>query len=363
MKFNLLRLRGGNQSGIILLVVLWMMVILSLLAVGLGRRTSIDLSLAKYSIGKLKANYLAWAGVMRAAQEIKKDTEDPETGWFDTLYQCGVKIDGGKTPEDMFRHIEEGGGYFDIGYPMQSAGNVGGQTYFGMQAEEGRINLNGITLQDFSVLSSLLVLLGYNEDTAVTVAASVADWHDADMAVTNAPFGAEEAYYKELNSPYPCKNARFESVEELLLVRGMTPEMFSKIKNYVTVFPMDAVSVSVNVHMAPAIVIQALARSMAGPITNTAVEDADSLTEKMVNYRKGNDGIEFTADDRLVDMTAMNLNQKEQVIFLTTKGRMTDVSNYLRVRVRGVDAASRVHSDVEAVINRGDLSIVYWHRN
>ena len=38
--------------------------------------------------------------------------------------------------------------------------------------------------------------------------------------------GAENDYYQSLNEPYQCKNGNFDSIEELLLVRGVTPELF-----------------------------------------------------------------------------------------------------------------------------------------
>ena len=38
--------------------------------------------------------------------------------------------------------------------------------------------------------------------------------------------GAKDDYYQSLNPPYKAKNGRFESVEELLLVRGVTRDYF-----------------------------------------------------------------------------------------------------------------------------------------
>ena len=38
--------------------------------------------------------------------------------------------------------------------------------------------------------------------------------------------GAEDDYYQTLNPPYKSKNGRFDTVEELLLVKGITPTYF-----------------------------------------------------------------------------------------------------------------------------------------
>src|SRR4030042_2930144 len=51
----------------------------------------------------------------------------------------------------------------------------------------------------------------------------IIDWLDPDN--NPQPFGAEDAYYQSLPSPYPCKNGPFAALAELLLVKGMTKEI------------------------------------------------------------------------------------------------------------------------------------------
>lgn len=57
-----------------------------------------------------------------------------------------------------------------------------------------------------------------------SVAAAIVDWRDADDEPTNldGSVGAEMEYYGSLAQPYNTKNAPFDTVDELLLVRGMT---------------------------------------------------------------------------------------------------------------------------------------------
>ncbi len=52
---------------------------------------------------------------------------------------------------------------------------------------------------------------------------SILDWMDADS--TQREFGAEEEFYQELDPPRHCRNAPFETIEELLLVNGITPDI------------------------------------------------------------------------------------------------------------------------------------------
>ena len=53
---------------------------------------------------------------------------------------------------------------------------------------------------------------------------AITDWLDPDDEVTR--FGAESSYYLSLDRPYRCRNGPMQSVEELRLVRGITPELF-----------------------------------------------------------------------------------------------------------------------------------------
>ena len=363
MKLKPLRFRHGNRSGIILLVILWMMALLSILAIGLGRRTSIDLSLTKYAVGKLRADYFTWAGFMYAIDQLKKDAEDTQTSRMDSLYECGITLNEGQTPEDLFKNVAVEQGFFDVNYISQGGSETLREVRFGLEDQERKININAITQQNYKVLSHLIFFLGFDNDTAETIASSVADWRDSDSTVTSPPFGAEDSYYKDLPKPYPCKNSFFESKEELLLVKGVTQEIFSKIKDYVTIFPQESPLLLVNMNTAPEIVIRAAARSLAGPITNTEIGDADSMAAKIISYRRGEDGKEGTRDDRRIDMNALGLNEKEQIIFLAMKSQTTDVSHYFRIRVRGEDKLSAVHSDVEAIVFRDDLTVVSWHRD
>ncbi|MDX9972645.1 MAG: type II secretion system protein GspK [FCB group bacterium] len=53
---------------------------------------------------------------------------------------------------------------------------------------------------------------------------AILDWIDADGDSRSE--GAENDFYQATDIPYSAKNAPFDSVEELLMVRGITPEIF-----------------------------------------------------------------------------------------------------------------------------------------
>lgn len=351
--------RLKNSSGIILIVVVWILVILTMLVLGLGRRSSLELSMTRQTVGQLRAKYAAVGGLFYSIDKIRQDSEDLASG--DTKYRCGFLIPEKKTPADLFKQVSIRDASFDIRFPVIEADGKTRWRY-GLEDEEGKINLNALTAENYQVLSSLITLLGFEEDTAETIAASVVDWRDENHDVFDQPRGAENDYYAGLPQPLVCKNQPFDSVEELRMIKGMTPEIFRRIKPWLTVFPKNN-RLLINFETADVLVLKALARNMTGAKSNTSIQDADSLADKMVEFRRGEDDQDATEDDRVSESTELNLNAKEMVVFLLMSNNRTKISNYLRLRIRGTDEVTRAVSSIETVVARENLAIVYWHRN
>ena len=363
--------RITSRSGVILVVVVWILFILMILAIGLARMTSIEIALTNYSLGQLRAKYMAWAGVFYAMNLIRKDTADKTTSQFDTLYQCAVSFDPNDFPplgeEKIFKNIPLEEGYFCISYRIKNLGSDSNSNqikeWYGLSDEERKINLNALTPENYIILRRLLINLGVDDSIAETISASVMDWKDTDEEVTDSGFGAEDSFYQGLKRAYHCKNLPFDNVEELLLVRGMTLEIFEKIKDYVTVFPKDATTLLINLNTASGVVIQSVAESMSGSVTNTDLSDAKSLSDKIVAYRAGQDGQIMTKDDRIIELNDLGLNPKETSIFLSFQKYVTKISRYIRIITKGTDGSTKAQSKIEAVIDRTNLSILSWRRD
>ena len=87
--------------------------------------------------------------------------------------------------------------------------NTDGKTLtFGLVSEASKLNLNTATLEMLEALPGM----------SAELAASIIDWRDPDSDPT--PNGVEANYYLSLGTPYNCKNAPFETAEELRLVMG-----------------------------------------------------------------------------------------------------------------------------------------------
>lgn len=96
------------------------------------------------------------------------------------------------------------------------------QRYGCVLDEASRLNINTLIQLDDSgqlLYDALMKLPNMTED----VANAIVDWVDPDDDTREG--GAESDHYQGLGSPYRCKNGPLNSIEELLLVRGVTPQV------------------------------------------------------------------------------------------------------------------------------------------
>ncbi len=88
--------------------------------------------------------------------------------------------------------------------------------------EERYINVNTINPQ---LLNQVLTSMGVDANDQPTVSDSIQDW--VQQGDNPRLSGAKNAYYMSLNPPYYCKEAPMDDIGELLLVKGVTMEMFT----------------------------------------------------------------------------------------------------------------------------------------
>jgi len=136
-------------------------------------------------------------------------------GYYDNMQRLrGALVIDGATPEER--------GRFTVVAPRYENEQFGGVRY-GLEDESTRLNLNILLLADMREENGgrklLMSLPAMTED----VADAILDWIDADDEPRQ--YGAERETYSSLTPPYAPKNGPLETVEELLLVRGVTPEL------------------------------------------------------------------------------------------------------------------------------------------
>ena len=331
--------RGSNPNfelrGSILMLSLWAICLLSSFAVILSYQVRQKLTLVKRLEERDKARFIADAAVKKAAAELKKEPQKS--------YAC-LQDKWSSNPQ-VFKEDYLGADRFSIYYDYLEEKTGQLQSQYGLIDEERKINLNKAQAQ---VIERLLKIgLGLGEMEAQELAASIKDWVDSDSQLS-IPFGsAEDSDYRSLRYPYEAKDSDMESLDELLLVKGMTPEIFDKIQDYLTVYGDGRV----NVNTASKIVLLALGLN-------------ERITDAVISLRFPKDKQEaqvFTTPQEIVPKVNQICPLSEaEAAFLNAiaENSLATVSNNFTVRA-GIWLKGRNKFEVTSVINRAG-NILYW---
>lgn len=206
-----------RAPGFVLLIVLVVIAVLSLAAYTFSELMISHQDAAKLSSRQLQARTLVESGAeyTRSMLMQSRQARMDNGGVYDnaTVFQRLVVMDE-VDPNDQ-------GAFSIVAANMDSSGVLEG-TRYGLEDESSRLNLNSLLIADKvqgGGRQILMSLPGMTED----VADAILDWLDEDDEPRE--FGAEYDYYSGVDPPYAPKNGPFQTVEELLLVRGVTPAM------------------------------------------------------------------------------------------------------------------------------------------
>lgn len=324
-----------RNEGAILITTLWILTILTLLAMGIGMRVGMDVKMIGFFINSYKAHYIAEAGIRKTIFLLEKDS-NKNADSFNEIWSSGYDYD---KEQFVLKDIKVGEGAFTVGYEIEKDEEGKPVCLYGAGDESGRLNIN--ELGDDIIAK----LPGFTPE----IAAAVLDWRDEDDLP--GPGGIEGDYYEGLEAPYECKDAKFSAPEELLLVKGMTREIYEGVKDIITVYTEGK---AVNINTASGETLAVLAGS-----------EMEDLPAKIVNYRKGSDGIIGTQDDNIFNdintiavklKTAMTLNANEllRIEELKNAGYFKVMSDCFRIRSCGNVRNGRVKKTIETVVKRQD---------
>lgn len=170
---------------------------------------------------------------------------------------------------------------------------------------------------------------------------AIKDWIDPDHEVTR--FGAENGYYQGLERPYRCKNGPLQLLEQLLLVRGMTRELFYGTKEkpglsrYLTVNGDG----KININTADPLVLKSLFPGI-----------DEEAVESMLDYRldKKNDLKDSGWYKKVHGMSHVTIDP----------GLVTTASNYFEIRSQGWEGEMKKTLTATVMRNKGALRILSW---
>ncbi|MGA6993744.1 MAG: type II secretion system minor pseudopilin GspK [Candidatus Deferrimicrobiaceae bacterium] len=242
-----------GDRGVALLVTLMILVLIVTLVWEIFRLGARAAQTGAYSRDSIRAGLVADAGINATRIALREDAKDNQYDTLDEIWSRPVP------PIDL--------GEGTIGIVVED--------------EERKININRLVLpngnapddQKLAVFRRLLEILEIDP----LLADAVVDWIDNDD--TPRVGSAESAFYLSLPFPYRAKNDFLDTVDELRLVRGVTPEVFEKLRPFVTVYS----SGKVNLNTAPKQVIMALS---AGRDAADAGEITEAGADEIIEYRK-----------------------------------------------------------------------------
>ena len=193
---------GGDPSrGFALIVVLWFLVLIAAIGTYLMVNARNQTAIARNIGVAAGTEALADAGIAQAAFNLT-----------DTVESNRWKLDG--VPHRL----------------RLPAGEV----VVRVSDENAKINPNRAS---DALLASLFEAAGVERARAQRLGAAIADWVGAETMPRRA--GAKLEQYRQAGLNYGPSNAPVESLDELQLVLGMTPEIFAAVRPYLTIYTDD----------------------------------------------------------------------------------------------------------------------------
>jgi len=350
------RINGGlssnfseNERGAALLLVLFVTSLLIIIAAEFTFTTRMELEATLNFKEDLEGYYYALAGYQYALTEIigKFDdtyiSEEGQTGFYRKWYH--------EDPEKNLEYKDEEEPNWPPLPPRKGITVGGGAFDYIITDEQGRLNLNklstrkmrGSTKTSRQIFKELLLASGVEDgEKPDIIIDSIMDWIDpGDEHRLN---GAEDDWYQHnykeqgFSESYHCKNGKISTVEEVLLIRGMTPailygsnsiyasfqeeeEEYMGILPYITVYGYHSV---INKLTAPPLLLQ--------------IMDPDNVEQDL--------------EDR---------NDPDA-------RKRKNPSKTFRIEVKGYKQGSRISHNLVAVIRRaqrpkigGAVDVLYWN--
>lgn len=315
----------NNQKGIVLVITLWVILVLSVVSLSYLRQVNIELKMVGFQRDASVADSIAKAGLQQALILLREDR---------------IKDSAENIQETMFHFVEDDSYLYDGGTEkwanspdlledvmFYENGDKAGYYFVKIEDESSKFPINNqkTTLE---MIAHLLEMTGVQEKQSKSLAAAIIDWRDADTIPTDTgdqSYGRdgtdETAFYntgrssRDRDAPSVImKNGPIDSIDELLLIPGMTPEIIygnvaqddsqkrSRSKrrrrvrrgeylgliHYITIY-----SDTVNLNTVKQEVLESLFYLPLG-------EDAEHVAEEWVDYRNGRDGTLYTKDDNVL---------------------------------------------------------------
>ncbi len=185
-----------RKKGIIIVTVMWIVVLLTAMVAVMGRSARLDSRIRHAATELTRCRWACRAGIDTAVAILHQDTTES-----DSLFDLWSD-----NPEDLEDVLLQ-----DCRFTVA------------VTDEASKININ------FATKDQLMALPEMTEE----IADAIVDWRDRDDDISGG--GVEGGYYENLPYGYKIRNGPFRTIRELLLIKGVTEELFYGPKDPQTV--------------------------------------------------------------------------------------------------------------------------------
>ena len=318
-----------NQGAVALIMVVWVMVVLMAIVGEFSYSMRTEMNIVRNFKEEEQAYFLAMAGIEQAKLEILS-TKESDVMFLNEEGELVFRDDTAEEGEEE---------------PFQRKGELGsGNFEYTITDEDSKLNINSHSLKDgrkiantasIETLKILFENAGIDNTEVDTIVDSLVDWRDENEE--HHLNGAEEDYYQSLEEPYSCKDGPFYTIEELLLVKGMKPEILygseeeegevdeeanEAVIKYLTVYDTG----KININTASQIVLEAV----------LGIENAGNI-----------------------------IMQREAAPIARPLSRGKVSSSFFAIVSKGTSADGIIKRTIKTVVhkNKKELETVYWNDN
>ncbi len=301
---------SDERGAVALVLVVWVVVVLMAIVGEFAYSMRTEINIVRNFKEEEEAYQLARAGIEQAKLEILMVKESDVVSLDE---EGALLFEDDEEEEKTARNDKLGNGSFE----------------YTIIDEDSKLNINTASLQQ---LKDFFDIAGVDDTEVDTIADSIFDWRDPnDLFLLN---GAEEDYYQSLEEPYSCKDGPFDSVDELLLVKGMTPEILYGSKGEGEEEATEGIVKYLTVH------------DIGLPNINTA---SNVVLESLLGIQE--------ADNIIM------IRETEPISRAQSNGKVS--SFYFTVESTGTNFDGSIKRTIKAILHKNNkgLEIVYWHDN
>ncbi len=340
--------RVNNEKGMVLLLAISLVAILSIITLQFGLEMRQQYVVSSGLKNSLQLSEMAGSGITITKGLLLQDLEENQ---FDSLFDFWALL----ADEDLAGLFEYGTVKVQVidetgKFPVNAMVDLKKESAEKPKDEEETKNRIQHEKDVRNILWRLMRAEPFlvEDGDAREIIDSLIDWIDTGDNDGEEEYGAEDSHYMGLDPPYHCKNGPIESIEELLLVQGITEELLYGTKEKPPLAPLLTVwgdEGKINLNTADVLLLQAMAFDL-----------DKNAAEALITYREDEANKEQLESPAWYKTAPSYPNDIE-----ITESLITTKSNFFTIKA--LAESNGLTKIVAATVERenDEIPIVQWH--